>query len=107
MQNQIQQEYDFECPKMLAIFHFIHSSLQFFIDLLSITFTRRYIRPYLLSINFSVKCTLCSFYQTSSIKSLVWKTRSHLFVQLVNTLQDLETFGVHDITAEPLSTSKI
>ena len=75
----------------------VHATLELLIDLLSTTTTRRYLRPYLLSINFSIKCTLSSLYRHP-------KTTSHrLFCQLLVMYQELETFGMNDITAAPLS----
>jgi len=87
---------------------FFHTTLQLILDLLSTTATRRYLRQYLLSINFSVKCTISKFYKSCIASSSSKESSSKLlFLQLITMLQDLETFGINDITAEPLSKSQI
>lgn len=90
---------------------FINTTLQFLLDLLSITSTRKYLRRYLLSINFSVQLSLSKLYKyfffgrehTNKDNLEMKEGSSRLFVQLVSMLQDLETFGVHDLSAAPLS----
>ena len=86
------REYD-----QTASLNLVHATLELLIDLLSATTTRRYLRPYLLSSNFSIKCTLFSIYHHP-------ETTSHrLFCQLLVMYQELETFGMNDLTAAPLS----
>jgi len=93
----------------LTSLNFLHTSLQLLLDLLSTTSTRRYLRPYLLSINFSVKCTLSPLFKSFFSPAITadGKERSRLFLQLMTMLQDLETFGVQDITASPLSSAEM
>jgi intron-binding protein aquarius len=104
---------------------FLHISLQLLLDLLSTTATRRYLRPFLLSVNFSVKCTLSNIFRSyfkkssspaaattitttgTTTTSSIDKGSITLFLQLVTMLQDLETFGINDITAAPLSKQKL
>ena len=80
------------------------STIQLLVDLLSNTSTRRYLRPYLLSIHLSTKCKLSSHYNNynSSTKKNTNKN-PNVFHQLVDTLQELESFAIDDITATPLS----
>ena len=75
----------------------IYSTLQLLIDLLSNTSTRRYLRPYLLSTNFSTKCKLSNYNVSKGGQN------NKLFYQLVRTLQQLESFAIEDISAAPLS----
>ena len=75
---------------------FLNSTLQLLIDLLSNTSTRRYLRPYLLSLNLSTKCKLSSLQSSQKKNNL-------LFHQLTQTMQQLESFAIEDITAAPLS----
>ena len=92
---------------------FLYVVLQFILDLLSTTATRRYLRPYLLSINFSVKCTISSIFKSflnppnSSTSRSTSDDGSRLFVQLVTMLQDLETFSIQDISSKPLSKAEM
>ena len=67
------------------LFAFFHQTLQLLIDLLSIAASRRYLRPYLLSINFTVHCALSSMPKSST-----------LFAQLLHMLQELEQFDFED-----------
>ncbi len=95
--------------KMEQKLEFLHVALQFILDLLSTTATRKYLRPYLLSINFSVKCTLSQLFKSflspsaSASASTTKQLPSRLFVQLTTMLQDLETFSVQDVSAAPIS----
>ena len=73
----------------------IHSTLQLLIDLLSNTPTRRYLRPYILSIHLSTKCKLSPLYNKNS--------NVNVFHSLTDTLQALESFAIEDISAAPLS----
>lgn len=75
----------------------IYSTLQLLIDLLSNTSTRRYLRPFLLSTNFSTKCKLSKYNSSKGDQN------NKLFYQLVRTLQQLESFAIEDISAAPLS----
>ena len=99
---------------------FFHTTLQFLIDLLSIPLTRRYLRRYLLSIHLSVSCTCSTLYSSTSfpfqeedgINNLSSSTSSLiqsriLFRQLVHHLQELEHFGLDDITGAPYSTKQM
>jgi intron-binding protein aquarius len=73
---------------------FLAATLQLTIDLLSNPTIRRFMRPYILSKLISVRCKISKLFQ-----------RSNLFMQLVQTLQYLETFPIEDISASPLSPS--
>ena len=75
----------------------MYNTLQLLIDLLSNTSTRRYLRPFLLSINFSTKCKLSKYISRKGSQN------DKLFYQLVRTLQQLESFAIEDISAAPLS----
>ena len=92
---------------------FLHSSLRLLIDLLSSTSTRRYLRPYLLSENLTVRCTLSLLHQSfflrrNDIKNdRLEKDRARLFVRLTSMLSEIETHGVHDLTAAPLTPSAV
>jgi len=89
------------------------TQLQLILDLLSTTGTRRYLRPYLPSINVSVKCALSPLYEnflypnTKNAISIDTEESAQLFVQLVTMLQESETFGVQDLTAAPLFSAQM
>jgi len=74
--------------------------------LLSHSGTRRYLRPYLASIQFSTKCLLCyeDWKRHGHDKSYPATTASlELVRQLLVSLQRLECFAIEDISSRPLS----
>eukprot|EP00553_Chaetoceros_curvisetus_P011646 CAMPEP_0204638700 /NCGR_PEP_ID=MMETSP0717-20131115/40148_1 /ASSEMBLY_ACC=CAM_ASM_000666 /TAXON_ID=230516 /ORGANISM="Chaetoceros curvisetus" /LENGTH=469 /DNA_ID=CAMNT_0051658545 /DNA_START=318 /DNA_END=1724 /DNA_ORIENTATION=+ len=87
---------------------FMHTTLQCLIDLLSNTSTRRYLRPYLLSVHLSTKCKLSEFHHRSyhnknNDNNSTRHQSSNLFQQLTQILQQLETFAIEDSTSKSLS----
>lgn len=94
MEDEMIAENESESDEHLPL---IYSTLQLLIDLLSSTSTRRYLRPYLLSTNFSIKCKLSHFNKRKNDK------HDQLLHALTRTLQQLECFAIEDISAAPLS----
>lgn len=88
-------------------YHTIHSTIQLLIDLLSNTTTRRYLRPYILSIHLSTKFKLSTLYHNKMSKGNTSSNSNsnNVFKSLTDTLQQLESFAIEDISAAPLSSA--
>lgn len=85
----------------------LHTILVLFIDLLSIPATRRYLQPYLLSTNFTVYCSLCSFFTGSRDHDNATAPKLKLFQQLLQILIEVENFPMDNYSSKPLSNAEI
>ena len=100
---------------------FLNSILAFFIDLLSLPATRRFLQPYLLSTNYTIHCGLSSFFFNTGDHIVPRKTNENivktstssthpkrkLFQQLLKILIDLENFPMDNYSFKSLSNAEI
>lgn len=82
-------------PDLLDI-GFLAAMLQLTVDLLSNPTTRRFLKPYIISRHISVKCKISSLIQ-----------RSNLFMQMVQSLKNLEDFPIDEVSSSPLSQAEL